>query len=193
VSPIGPTTCPTSPGRSSPTIPSARSARFGNRFANVRPPGLYEVASALARWDGVTAFVELKRASIRKFGREVVLNRVLKEIAPILDRCVLISFDLPSPQDRAGHGPRTDRLGTHELRRGVTRRSDRAQAGVPVRESREAAGRRVAALARSWSWAIYEVRDLRTAQRLHDRGARFVETMTVRGLMKAFEESRRQW
>jgi glycerophosphoryl diester phosphodiesterase len=44
-----------------------------------------------------------------------------------------------------------------------------------------------------WDWAIYEVRDLRTAQRLRDRGARFVETMTVRGLMKAFEESRRQW
>ena len=76
--------------------PVGEIARFGNRFANVRPPGLYEVASALARWDGVTAFVELKRASIRKFGREVVLNRVLKEIAPILDRCVLISFDLPS-------------------------------------------------------------------------------------------------
>ena len=76
--------------------PVGEIGRFGNRFANVRPPGLYEVASALARWDGVTAFVELKRASIRKFGREVVLNRVLKEIAPILDRCVLISFDLPS-------------------------------------------------------------------------------------------------
>ena len=45
----------------------------------------------------------------------------------------------------------------------------------------------------SWDWAVYEVRDLRTAQKLRDRGARFVETMTVRGMMKAYDENRRQW
>jgi glycerophosphoryl diester phosphodiesterase len=44
-----------------------------------------------------------------------------------------------------------------------------------------------------WDWAIYEVRDLRTAQKLRDRGARFVETMTVRGMMTAYEESKRKW
>jgi len=173
--------------------PVGEIGRFGNRFANVRPPGLYEVAGALARWDGVTAFVELKRASIRKFGREVVLNRVLKEITPILDRCVLISFDLPSLK--------------------IARVMSRARIGWVLTSYDEASLAEATALKPeflfvnherlpadasplwpgSWSWAIYEVRDLRTAQRLHDRGARFVETMTVRGLMKAFEESRRQW
>jgi hypothetical protein len=45
----------------------------------------------------------------------------------------------------------------------------------------------------NWDWAIYEVRDLRTAQTLRRQGARFIETMTVRGMMKAYEENRRQW
>ena len=173
--------------------PVGEIGRFGNRFANVRPPGLYEVAGALARWDGVTAFVELKRSSIRKFGRETVLNRVLKELTPILDRCVLISFDLPALK--------------------IARVMGRARIGWVLTSYDEASLAEATALKPeflfanherlpadasplwpgSWSWAIYEVRDLRTAQRLHDRGARFVETMTVRGLMKAFEESRRQW
>ena len=31
-----------------------------------------------------------------RFGREVVLRRIAEVLRPVLDRCVLISFDLPS-------------------------------------------------------------------------------------------------
>jgi glycerophosphoryl diester phosphodiesterase len=44
-----------------------------------------------------------------------------------------------------------------------------------------------------WDWALYEVRDLKTARDCRARGARFVETMAVRGLLRAYAESRRQW
>jgi hypothetical protein len=37
------------------------------------------------------------------------------------------------------------------------------------------------------------VRDVKTARECHVRGARYVETMTVRGLLHGYEESRRQW
>ena len=40
---------------------------------------------------------------------------------------------------------------------------------------------------------MYEVRDLKTARACHARGAQFVESMTVRGLLHAYDESRRQW
>jgi len=40
---------------------------------------------------------------------------------------------------------------------------------------------------------LYEVRDLKTARDCQERGAHFVETMDVRGLMSAFAESRRAW
>ena len=48
----------------------------------------------IAGWQDVTAFVEVKRASLRKFGHEAVLRRVAEVLQPVLDRCVLISFDL---------------------------------------------------------------------------------------------------
>jgi hypothetical protein len=122
-----------------------------------------------------------------------MLNRVLKEVTPILDRCVLISFDLPVLK--------------------IARVMSRARIGWVLTNYDEAAHAEVNALqpeflfanlerlpnddaplwSGSWDWAIYEVRDLRTAQKLRDRGARFVETMTVRGMMKAYDESRRQW
>ena len=173
--------------------PVGEMGRFGNRYSNVKPPGLSQVATAISRWDGVTAFVELKRSSIRKFGREVMLNRVLKELSPILDRCVLISFDLPVLK--------------------IARVMSRARIGWVLTSYDEAVHAEASALQPeflfanlerlpdddtplwrgSWDWAVYEVRDLRTAQRLRDRGARFVETMTVRGMMKAYDESRRQW
>jgi hypothetical protein len=40
---------------------------------------------------------------------------------------------------------------------------------------------------------VYEVRDLKTARACQHRGAKFVESMTVRGLLSAYEEGRRQW
>jgi hypothetical protein len=40
---------------------------------------------------------------------------------------------------------------------------------------------------------VYEVRDLKTAKACQARGAKFVETMTVRGLLHAYAEARRQW
>jgi glycerophosphoryl diester phosphodiesterase len=173
--------------------PVGETERFGNRYASVRPPGLLEVARSLSRWDGVTAFVEIKRSSIRKFGREVVLNRVLKDLSSVLDRCVLISFDLPilkiarvmskarigwvlTTYDDASKAE-AEALQPEFLFANLER--------LPQDESPLWRGR--------WDWAIYEVRDLRTAQTLRRQGARFVETMTVRGMMKAYEENRRQW
>jgi hypothetical protein len=44
-----------------------------------------------------------------------------------------------------------------------------------------------------WQWAIYEVRDLRTARELLARGAQFAETMTVRGMLALYKEAHRQW
>jgi len=44
-----------------------------------------------------------------------------------------------------------------------------------------------------WAWALYEVRDVKTARECRVRGARYVESMAVRGLLRGYEESRRQW
>ncbi len=66
--------------------------RFGYRYAQVRIPTLAEFCELLQKWPGVTAFVELKSASIEHFGPAVVLNRVLRDIESVAGQVVLISF-----------------------------------------------------------------------------------------------------
>jgi glycerophosphoryl diester phosphodiesterase len=174
-------------------IPVGEVKRLGRRFEFTYPPSLAQVVDSLAGWDGVTAFVEVKRASIRRFGREMVLRSVAGVLQSALDRCVLISFDLPSLQ--------------------VLRRMTGARIGWVISEYGDAARNEAAALAPEflfanlerlpqdgeplwpgpWAWALYEVRDVKTARDCQARGARYVETMAVRGLKHGYEESARQW
>ena len=174
-------------------IPVGDIARLGHRHAFTCAPSLAQTVDALANWDGVTAFVEIKRSSIRKFGREIVLRRITDILRPVMDRCVLIPFDLVSVK--------------------ILRAMTGARIGWVLPDYAEATQAEAAALAPEflfanlerlpthveplwtgpWEWALYEVRDLRTARECQARGARFVETMAVRGLSKAFEDNRHTW
>jgi glycerophosphoryl diester phosphodiesterase len=174
-------------------IPVGELERFGPRFAYTYPPSLAQTVDALAGWNDVTAFVEVKRASMRKVGREIVLTRIAEIVRPIVDRCVYISFDLISLK--------------------ILRMMTGARIGWVLQDYSQAALQDARALAPEflfcnlervpadtaqlwqgpWRWAIYEVRDLLTAQRCQALGAAYVETMTVKGLLAAYGESRRKW
>jgi glycerophosphoryl diester phosphodiesterase len=121
-----------------------------------------------------------------------VLRRIAEVLEPALDRCVLISFDLPSikilrlmtgarigwvlSQYDAEARARAAELAPQFLFMNVER--------LPVEPQPLWSG--------PWDWALYEVRDLATARTCRKRGARYVETMTVRDLVHAFTASRRR-
>ncbi|HKQ30420.1 MAG TPA: glycerophosphodiester phosphodiesterase family protein [Burkholderiales bacterium] len=69
--------------------------RFGYKFATERVATLAEFAELLARYPGVTGFIELKREALERFGPTVVLSRMRRALETIQKRCVIISFDLP--------------------------------------------------------------------------------------------------
>jgi glycerophosphoryl diester phosphodiesterase len=172
------------------TISVGEPGRFGTRHAETRPSSLEQVADALEQWPDVTAFVEIKRASLRRFGEQVVLERVMARLPAVLERCVLISFDLPC----------LERL----------RRDWAVRVGWVLPSYDEASRAQAGALQPAflfcgldrlppdgaplwtgpWQWAIYEVRDLATARGCRARGAGFVETMTVRALVDEFDRVR---
>jgi len=173
------------------SIPVGEVARLGETHADVRAPSLARVVEALAGWPDVTAFVEVKRASIRRFGRQTVLTRIAAELAPVIDRCVLISFDSVSVKIlRLMTGARIGWVLTEYDE------TARAQAASLSPEFLFANLERLPAApgplwSGPWDWAIYEVRDLDTALGCRSRGARYVETMDVRGLLAAYERHTR--
>jgi glycerophosphoryl diester phosphodiesterase len=167
--------------------------RFGRRYAYTYPASLSQAVEAIAGWEGVTAFVEIKRSSLRKFGRETVLRRVSEVVRPILDRCVFISFDLASLKIlRIMTGAR---IGWVLPNYTDATRQEATEAApeflicnlerVPEATEQLWPG--------AWQWAIYEVRDLQTAQYCRKLGAHFVETMAVQDLLSAFAAHRGGW
>jgi glycerophosphoryl diester phosphodiesterase len=170
-------------------IPVGETSRFGQRFAYTCPPSLAQTVDEIAHWDGVTAFVEVKRASMRRFGREIVLKRIAEVLQPVLERCVLISFDLPCLQ--------------------ILRHMTGARVGWVLEHFDEPTQRAAVALAPGflfcnlervppaagtlwqgpWHWAIYEVRDLNTALHCQAIGATYVESMNVRAMQTAFNDA----
>src|SRR5690606_21395622 len=68
--------------------------RFRGRYTDVGIPTLAQAASLLATYPHATAFVEIKRASLRTFGQEIVVRKICDTLKPIARQCVIISFDL---------------------------------------------------------------------------------------------------
>jgi glycerophosphoryl diester phosphodiesterase len=170
-------------------IPVGEASRFGDLFAHTCAPSLAQAVDAIAGWNGVTAFVEVKRASMRQFGRETVLRRVSQVLQPVLDRCVLISFDLAAIKIlRLMTGARIgwvlDSYDADSLREATALAPEFLICNlerVPIGTEELWPG--------PWDWVIYEVRDLETARHCQALGARYVETMAVRSLRTAYDEA----
>ena len=172
-------------------IPVGEVSRFGSRFAYTCAPSLAQTVDAIAGWDGVTAFVEVKRASLRQFGRENVLRRVSEVLQPVLDRCVLISFDLAAVKIlRLMTGARIgwvlEKYDADSLREATALAPEYLFCNL---ERLPAATEHL--WPGPWAWAIYEVRSLETARHCRRLGAKFVETMAVRSLRDEYDEAMR--
>lgn len=172
-------------------LPVGEVQRLGDAHAFTYPASLAQAADLLAGWPGVTAFVEVKRSSLRRFGREAVLRRVAEVLQPVLERCVLISFDLPSVQIlRLMTGARIGWVLSQYDAEARRQAAQLAPQYLFVNHERLPAAPEPL-WAGPWDWAVYEIRDLRTARDCHARGAKFVETMAVRALLDAYAEARR--
>jgi glycerophosphoryl diester phosphodiesterase len=66
--------------------------RFGARFAGEALPSLAHMVALLQDWPKAKAFVEIKRESAEAHGVDATVALVLDVLAPLRERCVLISF-----------------------------------------------------------------------------------------------------
>lgn len=166
------------------TISAGEHQRFGDRFAQARIPRLSDVVELLLQRREVTLFAEIKRASLRQFGHETVLPRVLEVLKPVRSRCIVISFDLP-----AIHMAR--QLGGFHIGWVIREYDGHERLKFEALKPEylfcdylklPAAGN----LWRGpWRWALYEVVDADVARSLAGRGADFIETMAVAPMVEA--------
>jgi glycerophosphoryl diester phosphodiesterase len=165
-------------------IDAGEPARFGRLHAGTPLPRLTSVVELMSGIREARAFVEVKRASLVHHGHAHCIERILAALAPVLDRCTVISFDADAC------------------------RLARTIAGLPIGwvldddpillqaklealrpefifcdHRRLPAGRPLPAGA--WTWVVYEVADAGLAIDLHDRGVAMVESMAPFRLSQA--------
>lgn len=143
----------------------------------LRALGVEALSEGIAVLGEATAFVEIKRDSVSKFGARTVVDRVCEICPP--DRCVIISFDHDAALLARAKG----------FRIGFVLPSlsqvNRAQCDVHKPEYVFIDQRHVTR--QVWPgflWVSYEVADKSMAARLIGYGVHFLETMRVRQLLQ---------
>ncbi len=155
------------------------------KFGEVGIPTLAEVIELFQRWPKARAFVEIKTESIETFGIEKVIKTLVKVCNPIIDRCILISYDALSL--RCGRAMGFKHIGL------VLKKYDDEHQSLATELNPEYLFCNYTKLPRPeiplwpgpWAWTIYEVDKVKMAIDLLDRGIDLLETMAVGELIKS--------
>jgi len=162
--------------------------RFGDRFADTAIPTLADAVNLLEAFPRATAFVEIKRASLRAFGQQVVVQRICEALRPIASQCVVISFDLAAVNLVRASANLPIGWVLSDLSALTTLKCEAVAPEYLFCDHRllDAPGTRL--WRGPWAWAVYEVTTADLALRLAAAGAAYVETMAVRKLLAELRE-----
>lgn len=172
------------------TIDAGEPRRFGDRYRGTRIPRLADVLSLVRPMPEVTVFVEIKSESLRQFGHDQVIGRVLETLLPQREQCVVISYDMAAifraRQVGGVHiGWVLENYDDHSRIKYEALRPEwlfADQQSLPPGDEMLWRG--------PWRWAIFEVVTLPLARSLAARGAHCIETMAVRSMSEALRTLR---
>lgn len=167
-------------------------ARFHGRYTDVGIPTLAQAASLLATHASATAFVEIKRASLRAFSAQIVVRRVAETLKSVAPQCVLISHDLAAVH----HIRQTTSYRIGWILSDYTNLSAlKCEALAPdyVFCDHQLLTEGTSKLWRGpWRWAIHDVSSRRLALQVAAREARLIATPNVRQMLREFRGLRSQ-
>ncbi|RFF26965.1 MULTISPECIES: glycerophosphodiester phosphodiesterase family protein [unclassified Wenzhouxiangella] len=163
--------------------------RFDSEFAQQHVPRLADMLALVDRYPAVTAFVEIKRQSLKRFGRAPVVEAVCRVLRQASSRCVPISFDAAALARAREYGAEAIGLvikpWNDESRRAAERLAPDylfIQAGRVPKGSRSL-------WPGEWQWAVYVVDDPDSARMLRRRGADLIETDRFPPMLEALSAS----
>jgi glycerophosphoryl diester phosphodiesterase len=158
--------------------------RFAQRFTDIGIPRLGQAVEVLASHPATTAFVELKRASLRAFGHEAVVRKVCEVLKPVARQCVLVSADFAAVHHVRQVSPY--RIGWR-LSEYTNTAALKCEALAPdyLFCDHQLLTENSSKLWRGpWRWVVYDVGSAKLALQLAARGARLIETSAIRDLLR---------
>lgn len=159
--------------------------RFGQQFDHVRIASLSALVDILHQHPTVQVLVELKEEAVRDYSASVCLGRIREVLAPVFNRCILISFDIKALREaqRMGFRRLAPVLRDWSLRQKI---ADELEAElVIINHQRIPAGDSL--VMSNCGVAVYEIDDITLAHSLLARGARFIETFAIGEMLRIHE------
>lgn len=164
-------------------LPAGYPERFSDRYRDLHIARLDELLDLLQQWPHVRAFIEVKQASIDAHGIPAVVATILASINPVLQQCILISFDY----DLLVHARKHTQLPIGwVLSEWSSDSKDRALSLGPdylfCNRKRLPAGAEPLWQG-PWQWAVYTVNVASEVAPLLERGIQLIETNIIRQLL----------
>lgn len=163
------------------TIQACEPARFGKQFQNqdIGIPTLTEVIDLLKNWPEAIAFVELKRESLRHFGLECVVEKVMRICEPVLNQCCLISKSTSAINYARTLGARRIAWVVTEWTAASEKQTGALSPDVLFYNHEKIPSPETPLWPGPWLWAFYEVVDSEQASALYAQGATLIETRDI--------------
>lgn len=161
------------------SLPASHASCFGNKFDSERIATLASLVERLLRAPEVQIMIELKGESLDRFGIPTMVSRVMECVQPIMDQCVMISFDLDSLIHARHHSGARIGWVLPEWSDAIRQRaeSERPEYLVVDRELIPATPKEP--WTGSWQWAVYSIDEERGVQPMLDRGIQMLETNCI--------------
>lgn len=164
-------------------LPAGYPERFADKYRELHIARLDELVDLLKTWPHARAFIEVKEDSIVAHGIPMVVKTVLDILSPVLQQCILISFDYDILVHARKHTPLP--IGW-VLREWSSDSKGRASKLAPdylfCNHKRLPAG--IEPLwPGPWQWAVYTVNAAAEVAPLLHRGIQLIETNVIRQLL----------
>jgi len=158
--------------------------KFGRKYSGISIPLLSDLVELMKQWPTRRAFVEVKRSSIQRFGREFTVQRILDVVQEIKQQVIIISFDSETIEliklvDNWQTGWVIEEWSEENLATAEKLKSDYLFVDV------ECIPADITTLPSvSWFWALYEIDDPELASAWIKRGASYIETNDIASLLQ---------
>ncbi|MCU7852501.1 MAG: glycerophosphodiester phosphodiesterase [Candidatus Thiodiazotropha sp. (ex Monitilora ramsayi)] len=162
-------------------LPAGQAEQFGNHFPQVRIARLEDFVVLLGQWPQAQAFVEIKQESLDAFGVESVVYRVLEQLSPVHDQCVVISFNAEVVRLVKARIPSGWVLSEWSERSRVL--AEQLEPDYLFVSRKRLPGEDKPLWPGRWQWAVYTVDEAAEVARQLSRGIQLVETNNIRSLL----------
>jgi len=165
-------------------LPANEPERFGTRYRTMTIPTLAATVELLREHPRVTPFVEIKEESLEKHGREYVVKRILADLAPILARSVIISYDVLSLRTARAMGGKCIGWVMKGWNEEALTRATELVPDYLICNHTKLPKEPTPLWHGPWKWVFYEVTQVKQALQLGARGAAMIETMAIGEMLK---------